>query len=309
MSDVDRVVLGDDTPVGFIGLGNMGAPIAQRFTAWPGGLVVCDARPEATEKAVAAGARAVSSAAEVAADAALVSITVVDDDQVRSVIAGPGGILETARPGTVVAVHSTISPETAEELGRLCAEHGLAFVDAPVSGGSSAAEQGRLVFMVGADRDVFDGIRPVLSLASDMVMYAGEVGQGTRMKLARNLLHFISFTAAAEASRLAEAAGISVKKLGKVVRQTDSITGGVSAIMVRDTAAPMAADDFLVPYFEHTRGLAEKDVSLALQLAEQLGVDLPMGRIALDGIGDALGIGPGPIATTARAESTEESPT
>ncbi|MGZ8176844.1 NAD(P)-dependent oxidoreductase [Williamsia sp. SKLECPSW1] len=300
----DNVSVSEDTPVGFIGLGNMGAPIAQRFTAWPGGLVVCDARPEATEKAVAAGAQAVSSAAEVAATASMVSITVVDDDQVRSVIGGPGGILETARPGHVVAVHSTISPETAEELGRLCADHGLGFVDAPVSGGSSAAEQGRLVFMVGADREVFDSVRPVFSLASDMVMYAGEVGQGTRMKLARNLLHFISFTAAAEACRLAEAAGISVKKLGKVVRQTDSITGGVSAIMVRDSAEPLSEDDFLVPYFQHTRGLAEKDVSLALALADRLGVDLPMGRLALDGVGDALGVGPGPIASSARHDNT-----
>lgn len=239
----------------------MGAPIAQRFTAWPGGLVVCDARPEATEKVVEAGARAVSSPAEVAAHAHVVSITVVDDAQVRSVVTGPG--LETARPGTVVAVHSTISPDTAVDLAGICAEKGVDLVDAPVSGGAPGAEQGRLAIMVGGERAAYERAKPVFALASNMTIHAGPVGVGTRMKLARNLFHFISFTAAAEASRLAEAAGVDVTKLGKVVRHTGAITGGAGAIILRDTTAPVPEGDFWYSVFEHVRGLGEKDLSLA----------------------------------------------
>ncbi|MEH3155198.1 MAG: NAD(P)-dependent oxidoreductase [Gordonia paraffinivorans] len=295
---------GAPEPVGVIGLGSMGAPIAQRFTAWPGGLVVCDARPEATEKAVAAGARSVRTAAEVAADASVVSITVLDDAQVRSVVTGPGGVLETARPGTVVAVHSTIAPETAVDLARICAENGVDLVDAPVSGGAPGAEQGRLAIMVGGDRSAYEKVKPVFALVSDMTIHAGPIGAGTRMKLARNLLHFISFTAAAEASRLAEAAGVDITKLGKVVRHTDAITGGAGAIILRDSTAEVAEDDFWYSIFTHVRGLGEKDVSLALALADEVGVDLPLGRLALDGLGDGLGVGPGPIAAAHREKAT-----
>ncbi|WP_045823774.1 NAD(P)-dependent oxidoreductase [Williamsia herbipolensis] len=284
--------------VGFIGLGNMGAPIAQRFVAWPGGLTVCDARPEATEKVVAAGASAVATAAEVAERARVISITVLDDAQVRSVVTGPGGILETATPGTVVAVHSTIAPDTAVELGEICAARGVDLVDAPVSGGASGAEQGRLAIMVGGPRAAYEKVKPVFALASDMTIHAGDVGAGTRMKLARNLLHFISFTAATEASRLAEAAGVDIVKLGKVVRHTDAITGGAGAIMLRDTTAPIADDDFWHSVFTHVRGLGEKDVALALELAADLDVDLPLGRIALERLGDGLGVGPGEIAAS-----------
>ncbi|MBE7160524.1 MAG: NAD(P)-dependent oxidoreductase [Williamsia herbipolensis] len=291
-------------PIGFIGLGNMGAPIAHRFTAWPGGLLVCDARPEATEEVVAAGARAVTSAADVAAEAHVVSITVVNDDQVRSVVTGAGGILETARPGTVVAVHSTISPETAEELARICAEKDVDLVDAPVSGGASGAEQGRLAIMVGGERAAYEKVKPVFALASDMTIHAGPIGAGTRMKLARNLLHFISFTAAAEASRLAEAAGVDIVKLGKVVRHTDAITGGAGAIMVRDTTAPVPEGDFWYSVFDHVRGLGEKDLSLAMALADEVGVELPLGELALQGLGEGLGIGPGPIATAQRERAS-----
>lgn len=291
-------------PIGFIGLGNMGAPIAQRFTAWPGGLVVCDARPEATEKVVEAGARAVTTPAEVAAHAHVVSVTVVDDAQVRSVVTGPGGILETARPGTVVAVHSTISPDTAVDLARVCGAQGVDIVDAPVSGGAAGAERGRLAIMVGGERAAYETVKPVFALASDMTIHAGPVGAGTRMKLARNLLHFISFTAAAEASRLAEAAGVDVTKLGKVVRHTDAITGGAGAIILRDTTAPVPEGDFWYSVFEHVRGLGEKDLSLALTLADELGVRLPLGELALDGFGDGLGIGPGPVAQQHREKAT-----
>lgn len=287
------------SPVGFIGLGNMGAPIARRLLAWPGGLVVCDVRPEATEPFVAEGATAAATGAEVARTARLVSVTVLNDDQVRDVVDGPDGILRTAAPGTVIAVHSTISDTTAVELAEVCVAHGVNLVDAPVSGGAPGAEQGELAVMVGGPREVYEACKPVFALWAAMPVHAGEVGAGTQMKLARNLLHFISFTATAEASRLAEAAGVDITKLGRVVRHTDAITGGAGAVMLRETTAPIATDDFWHGVFTHVRGLGEKDLSLALALGERLGVDLPLGTIALRDLGTGFGVGPGEIARAA----------
>lgn len=286
-------------PVGFIGLGNMGAPIARRLLSWPGGLVVCDVRPEAAEPFVSEGATAAATPAEVARTARLVSVTVLDDAQVRDVVEGPDGILRTAAPGTVIAVHSTISDSTAVELAEACATHGVHLVDAPVSGGAPGAEKGELAVMVGGPREVYEACKPVFALWAAMPVHAGEVGAGTRMKLARNLLHFISFTAAAEASRLAEAAGIDIAKLGRVVRHTDAITGGAGAVMLRETTAPIAPDDFWHGVFTHVRGLGEKDLSLALSLGERLEVDLPLGTIALRDLGAGFGVGPGEIARRA----------
>ncbi|MGX1810926.1 NAD(P)-dependent oxidoreductase [Nocardia sp. NPDC055321] len=277
-------------PVGFIGLGNMGAPIATRLLAWPGGLTVCDVRPEATEPFTTAGARAVSTPAELAEHARVICVTVIDDAQVREVLTGPQGILRTAAPGTVVAVHSTISDRTAEELAAECAEYTVEFIDAPVSGGASAAQRGSLAVMAGGSDAALAAIREPFACFSDRLVHTGPVGTGTRMKLARNLLHFVSFTAATEAQRLAEAAGLDLTALGKIVRHSDAITGGAGSIMLRDNTAPIDPDDFWFPILTHVRNLGEKDLSLAADLGERLGVDLPLTRLALGGLAAGLGV-------------------
>jgi 3-hydroxyisobutyrate dehydrogenase-like beta-hydroxyacid dehydrogenase len=285
----------------------MGAPIARRLLSWPGGLVVCDVRAQATDPFVAEGATAATTGAEVARTARLVSVTVLDDAQVRDVVDGPDGILRTAAPGTVIAVHSTISDTTAVELAEVCSAAGVHLVDAPVSGGAPGAEKGELAVMVGGPREVYEACKPVFALWAAMPVHAGEVGAGTRMKLARNLLHFISFTASAEASRLAEAAGIDIAKLGRVVQHTDAITGGAGAVMLRETTAPIAEDDFWHGVFTHVRGLGEKDLSLALALGERLEVDLPLGALALRDLGAGFGVGPGEIARAAGGPVTAAS--
>ncbi|WP_207840458.1 NAD(P)-dependent oxidoreductase [Williamsia soli] len=279
--------MSEHAPVGFIGLGNMGLPMAQQLAGWEGGLTFSDLNPDIDVE----GATRADSAAELAKSASVIGVTVLNDEQVLAVVAGPKGILETAAPGTVIAIHSTISPQTAVDLEKRCAAEGVALVDAPVSGGADGAKQGRLAIMVGGERDAYLKLKEPYSLVSDMMIHAGPIGAGTKMKLARNLLHFISFTATTEASRLAEAAGIDIVKLGKVVRHTDAITGGAGAIMLRDSTAPIAKDDFWYDIFTHVRGLGEKDLGLALQLGAELGVELPLGEIALERFADGLGVG------------------
>ncbi|HET9877443.1 MAG TPA: NAD(P)-dependent oxidoreductase [Mycobacterium sp.] len=275
-----------DIRLGYIGLGNMGAPMAKRLVDWPGGVTVFDVRPEAMTPLGEAGATLANSLAEVAA-ADVVSITVLDDAQVREVVAGLAG---RAKPGTVIAIHSTISDSTAAELADQYGPEGIHVIDAPVSGGAGAAEKGELATMVGAERAVYERVKPVFKQWASLVIHAGEPGAGTRMKLARNMLTFTSYAAAGEAMRLAEAAGLDLQALGRVVRHTDALTGGPGAIMFRDNTAPLQPDDFLYQPFTHTRGLGEKDLSLALALGEATGVELPLARMARQRLAIGMGV-------------------
>ena len=154
------------------------------------------------------------------------------------------------------------------------------------------ATDGRLAMMVGGPAEAFARSRPALALMASMLVHAGPVGAGTRFKLARNLLHFVSFTAAGEALRLAEAAGIDLVQLGQVTRHTDTVTGGPGAVMYRGTTAPIAPDEFWYGVFQHARALGEKDLGFAVELAEEFGVDVPLARFARTGLGSALGVPP-----------------
>ena len=277
-------------PVGFVGLGQIGAPMARRLLDWPGGLVVYDVRPEALLPFLEAGARAAACPREVAESAEVISLMVRDDAQVEEVLSGPDGLLAAAAPGTVVAIHSTIAAATATRLAKTHGPRGIEIVDAPVSGGAPGAGKGTLAVMVGATDAAFERCREVFALWAGHIMHAGLPGAGTQAKLARNLLHFVSFAAAAEAQRLAEAAGLDLVELGKVVRHSDAITGGPGAIMLRRTTAPVAADDPWHPILTHVHDLGHKDLTLAIALAEELDVDTPLARMALERLATSLGL-------------------
>jgi len=265
----------------------MGGAMALHLVDYPGGLTVCDLRPEATERHVAAGATAVATPAEVAERSNVVSIMVLDDDQVRAVIKE---MIPAAAAGTTFAIHSTIRAQTAMDLAVEAAAAGMAVVDAPVSGGFMGAGDGTLATMVGGDDDAVALCRPSFERWAKLILHMGPVGAGTKAKLARNLMHFTAFTAALEAQRVAEAAGIDLASLAKVVKHTDAITGGPGAILVRDTTAPIPEDDFWYPIMCHTRTLGEKDLRLALELADELGIEVPLGRLALDRFATNLGV-------------------
>lgn len=276
--------MSSELKLGFIGLGNMGAPIAKRLLDWPGGLTVFDLRAEAMEPFVEAGATAAAAVTDVA-DADLISVVVLNDEQVRDVV---GQLADRAKPGTVIAIHSTISDTTAAELAEQYTE--IHVIDAPVSGGAGAAEKGEMATMVGAERSVYERIKPAFKQWASMVIHAGTPGAGTRMKLARNMLTFTSYAAACEAMKLAEQAGLDVQALGRVVRHTDALTGGPGAIMVRENMSDLGPDHWLYEAFTHTRGLGEKDLSLALGLGETLDVDLPLAEVAYKNLAAGLGV-------------------
>ena len=267
---------------GFIGLGNIGGAMASRLPQ--GDLLVHDIREDAAAAFVERGAR-FGSLKDLAVECDVISIVVLSDAQVRAVVTE---LLEHATDGTVIAIHSTIDTHTAPELAARAGA--VRVLDAPVSGGAIGAAEGRLAVMVGGERTAYETAKPVFQHWAELVLHVGPAGAGTQCKLARNLLTFAGFAAAAEANRLAEAAGIDLRKLAAVVRQSDGVTGGPSAVMIRQTTEAIAADDGLRPIFEHTRGLAEKDLGLALAMGEELGVDLPFASLALQTLAAGLGV-------------------
>lgn len=279
---------------GFVGLGNIGAPMAKRLLANPDGLAVFDLSAEATAPFAEAGATVADSLAALGEAAEVICICVRDDAQVREVV---GGLLEVARPGQAYVIHSTIRATTAEDLAEIAAAKGVYVVDAPISGGAMGAGDGRLAIMVGGTDEALEVARPVLELMGSMISHLGPVGAGTRTKLARNMMHFVSYASALEASRLAEAAGIDIEELGRIVRHSDQVTGGPGAIQVRNTTAQIDPDDWWYGVMENVLSLGGKDLSQAIELADELGVDVPIARLGLDQLAFALGVASSPLNT------------
>jgi 3-hydroxyisobutyrate dehydrogenase len=275
------------TRVGFVGLGQIGAPIATHLLNWPGGLVVCDVRDEATEPFVAKGAAAADNAAAVAAQVDIAEVMVRDDDEVRQVVTE---MIDAAREETVIAIHSTIRPQTAIELADAGRPKAVRVVDAPVSGGVLGAHAGRLAVMIGGDAAAYQRCREPFACWAELIVHAGPPGAATKAKLARNLIQLVAFAAATEGQRLAEAAGIDLALLAKVTKHSDGLTGGPSAIMVRDATGPLGAGDPLYGIFTHTRDLGEKDLALALELGRDLGLNLPYTELALRTFAACLGV-------------------
>lgn len=273
--------------MGFVGLGMIGKPMALTLARSELDLLVHDLAPEPSVELEAAGATVVGSVAELAASVDVLCVMVRDDDQVREVV---GEVLEVGGDRLTVVIHSTVAPGTPAELADTAARHGVRVVDAPVSGGPTGAAEGSLAIMVGGTEDAFAAARPVLDVMGAKVVHAGPIGAGTRFKLARNMMHFVSFTAATEAMRLAEAAGLSLRDLGDVVRHTDAITGGPGAIMLRETTAAIDPADFWHGVMTHVVALGDKDLAFAIELAEQLGVDVPLARQARADLAPGLGL-------------------
>ncbi|TWG98513.1 3-hydroxyisobutyrate dehydrogenase [Nocardioides sp. J9] len=283
------------TTVGFVGLGNIGRPMALRLAqqqeaadleVW-----VYDVAPDPLAEAERAGARVAGSVAELAGRVDVLGVMVRDDDQVRDVLAEAlRGAVGLEDDRLTVVIHSTVAPTTPAELEATAARHGVRLLDAPVSGGAMGATDGSLALMVGGSDAAFAAAEPVLRVLGSKVVHAGPIGSGTKFKLARNMMHFVAFTAATEAQRLAEAAGLSLKDLGEVVRHTDAITGGPGAIMHRETTAPLDPGDFWHGVFANVTSLGEKDLGFAIQLAHELGVDVPLAELAVDRLGPGLGL-------------------
>jgi len=270
-----------ETPVvGVIGLGAIGGGVAANVLREGFPLVVFDVRPEAADP-YRDRATVARSPAGLVRGSDLVVVAVVNDEQVHAVLSGPDGGL-AAGGATMFIIVSTISAACVEAIGAEAEGAGVEVVDCGVSGGPGPAASGDLVCMVGGDPPAIERARPVLDAIGSLTVTMGPFGSGLAAKLARNLVQYGSWLAAYEGQRLAEAAGIGLADLARVIRASDAMIGGASTLMFRPTVAQFTADDDagIVAAMRAGASLAHKDLQAALELAESLDVELPLAQMA-----------------------------
>ena len=260
--------------VGFIGLGAMGAPMAQNLLKRGHEVAVYARRPEAMAPLLANGARPASSAADAAAQSDVTVTTVFDTASVEEVALGPLGVVEGARAGSIVVDHSTIVPDGARRIASALAERGIAMLDAPVSGGAIAAAAGTLSIMVGGDEGALERVKPVLECYAKTIAYIGPSGAGQVAKACNQICTIVNMLGAAEAMLLAERAGVDPARVKDVL-----LTGFGSSRMLELQAPKMIARAFDGNVESR---LHHKDIHIVLDMAKTFGIELPGSRSAAD---------------------------
>lgn len=204
--------------IGFIGLGNMGGPMALNLVKAGHQLSVFDLVPASVQKLTEAGAKAFASPAEVAAQDIDILVTMLPASaHVRSVYLGENGILSTVKNTVLLIDSSTIDPQTARDVSAAAQKQGNAMVDAPVSGGTGGAQAGTLTFMVGGSEEDFNRAKPVLENMGKNIVYCGGTGNGQVAKIANNMLLGISMLGTAEAMNLGVSLGMDPKILAGII--------------------------------------------------------------------------------------------
>lgn len=261
---------------GFIGLGNIGKPMARRIVEAGLPLSVYDVAPAPLAELVALGASGAGSPREVATSSDVVGVCVRDDAEVRAVVLGDDGIVAGASPGVVVAIHSTILPRTVREIATLLAPRGISVIDACITGGAGGAAQGKLCYMVGGDAALLERCRPVFATSAERIVHTGPLGSGVSVKLCNNLMTYLGFLAAFEATSLARAGGLSEQALEEVTRANGNLTDQMLAFLtLHRLPAETRKDPGFRTMVRSFANLAEKDLAVTLEFARETGVDLP----------------------------------
>ena len=259
---------------GFIGLGNIGLPMAKRLVAAGLTTTVYDVVPG--RDALVDGARGAASPREVAALSDVIGLCVRDDAEVRAAMLGDAGVLAGVAEGAIIAIHSTVQPATVIEVAAAAAERGVGVVDACITGGAAGASAGTLTVMVGGDAAHAERAGSYFDCFAKKVVHTGPLGSGCKMKLCNNLMTYLAWTAAYEAMLLARAAGLPQDKLEEVTGSNGNFTEPMRAFIAlhKAPAATRESDGFqaLMRGFVE---IAEKDLAATLALARECGIALP----------------------------------
>lgn len=265
--------------IAFIGLGNMGGPMAANLLKAGHTLTVFDLDPAAVNAAMQAGATAAGSPREAAAQAELVITMLPAAQHVRAVYLGDDGVLAGVRSGTPIVDSSTIDPGTVRAVAEVAARKGNPMADAPVSGGTGGAQAGTLTFMVGADPELFERIRPVLLDMGRNVVHCGGLGTGQVAKICNNLLLGICMMGVSEAMALGAALGIDAGVLAGIINTStgrcwsSDTYNPYPGVMANAPAARGYSGGFAAD-------LMLKDLGLAAEAARQARQPLWMGALA-----------------------------
>jgi L-threonate 2-dehydrogenase len=272
--------------VGVIGTGAMGGGVVRSLVRAGVETFARDIRPEAEAAAVRDGASGCASPAELARACDAIILLVVDAEQIDTVLFGGDGAAAALAPGTIVLVSSTVDPAYPSSLVPRLAEHGIALLDAPVSGGPAKAAAGTMTMMVSGDGTALARMQPILERITGRLFPLGpRAGDASTFKIVNNLLAAANLAAAAEAMALAVHAGLDLRQVVDVINASSGgswmFTDRMPRVLDGDYA-PRAAARILT-----------KDVGIAAALAERLGVDGIFARTALAAFSDALAAGYG----------------
>ncbi len=285
-----------DRVIGFIGVGNIGNPMARQLIEAGHQLVIHDLRAEAMESLLELGAESAESCAEVAARCSVVFTSLPGPPEVEAAITGADGILAGASPGDVHVDLSSNSITAVRRLARIEADAGVAYIDAPVTGGVAGAEQGALTVLGSGVADAFERVRPLLERLGANVFHLGEAGAGCLFKLLNNVIVLCGSQIMQEALVLGAKAGLDPADLVEKLR-----LGTARPYM--GLAPYLLGKRFDDPSF--TLRLAEKDVSLALEAARANQVPMPVANAAHQTYLRALSAGLGEQSFLATLEALE----
>ncbi|PXY27121.1 2-hydroxy-3-oxopropionate reductase [Prauserella muralis] len=284
--------------VGFIGLGIMGTPMAGHLVAAGHAVGGYDVVPEAVAKLAAAGGRAASSVADAVEGAEVVITMLPNHPQVEEVVLGAGGVLDNAKPGTLLVDMSTIRPETSIEVAKAAQEKGVRVLDAPVSGGEAGARQAALSIMVGGDEADFAVARPLLEAVGKTIVHVGPHGAGQVVKAANQLVVGGIYALVGEAIVLMEGCGVDAKT------GLDVLAGGLAANRILDLKRESMVARQFEPGFRID--LHHKDMGIAMAAARQADVSLPMTGLVTQLVAAARAMGHGSLDHSALLKVTEQ---
>jgi 3-hydroxyisobutyrate dehydrogenase len=270
---------------GFIGLGNIGKPMAKHLVCDALNAHVFDIFAPAVEELVELGATGCATVAELASQCVHIGICVRDDAQVESLLHGDDGILANAAPGSMIAIHSTVTQANLLDWAAEAADKGLSLIDAPITGGAAKAEEGILCYMVGGTEEELARVAQVIDTSAEKIVHAGALGAGIALKLCNNYIQYTEFVALAEAARLADACGLSLD----VIHEVGMANGVVNSQMHqfvsgRNGLAPVCTEEQMEEIFSGHATLARKDMDCALSTAAEKGVVMPTAEFIRDRI-------------------------
>jgi 3-hydroxyisobutyrate dehydrogenase len=260
------------TKIAFIGLGVMGFPMAGHL-AEAGHEVTVFNRTEATAErwAAAHGGRRAATPREAARGAELVMTIVGNDDDVRDVVLGDDGVLAGMERSAILIDHTTASADLARELDQACRDRGVGFIDGPVSGGQSGAENGALTIMCGGDQDTFDQMAPVVDAYAVAVTRLGPAGSGQLTKMVNQLCIAGLVQGLAEGIHLGMKAGLDIDEVVEVISQ-----GAAGSWQMVNRGSTMGRNEF---DFGFAVDWMRKDLGIALAEGNRLGARLPVGAL------------------------------
>lgn len=259
-------------PIGLIGLGIMGKPMARNLLKAGHKLIVYDIVPQSVDEIMSEGAEGGRSAKDVAEKCELVITMVPNSPHVKAAIFGENGVADGIKPGSLVVDMSSIDPGVSREVGKGLKEKGVRFLDAPVSGGEPKAIDGTLAIMVGGDQKDFDEAKPIFDAMGSAVL-CGDIGAGQVTKLANQIVVALNIAAVGEALVLAAKSGVDPDLVYKAIRS------GLAGSTVMDAKAPMMMDRNFKPGFRIS--LHIKDLQNALSAGENTGTPLPLTAMAM----------------------------